>query len=103
VTLKILIGRFSRNFFSRTADGIELKSGLEQKSTQVRIMGITNFPMHTNGSAQCVGLVSTNQDNFLGPHKKQEKQRVTNLKDGPRFFWDHLLPTAHVNSSFIIL
>jgi hypothetical protein len=24
----------------------------------------------------------------------QEKQRVTNLKDGPRFFWDHLLPTA---------
>jgi hypothetical protein len=25
VTLKILIGRFSRNFFSRTAEGIELK------------------------------------------------------------------------------
>jgi hypothetical protein len=24
-TLKILIGRFSRNFFSRTAEGIELK------------------------------------------------------------------------------
>ena len=28
VTLKILIGRFSRNFFSRTAKGIELKSGI---------------------------------------------------------------------------
>jgi hypothetical protein len=28
VTLKILIGRFSRNFFSRTAEGIELKSGI---------------------------------------------------------------------------
>ena len=28
VTLKILIVRFSRNFFSRTADGIELKSGI---------------------------------------------------------------------------
>ena len=28
VTLKILIGRFSRNFFSITAEGIELKSGL---------------------------------------------------------------------------
>ena len=26
--LKILIGRFSRNFFSRTAEGIELKSGI---------------------------------------------------------------------------
>jgi hypothetical protein len=24
----ILIGRFSRNFFSRTAEGIELKSGI---------------------------------------------------------------------------
>jgi hypothetical protein len=43
---------------------------LEQKSTQVRIMGITNCPMHNNDSTQCVGLVSTNQDNFLGPHKK---------------------------------
>jgi hypothetical protein len=34
VTLKILIGRFLRNFFSRTAEGIELKSGIyviEQK------------------------------------------------------------------------
>ena len=28
VTFKILIGRFSRNFFSRTAEGIELKSGI---------------------------------------------------------------------------
>jgi hypothetical protein len=28
VTLKILIGRFSRNFFSGTAEGIELKSGI---------------------------------------------------------------------------
>jgi hypothetical protein len=28
VTLKILIGRFSRNFFSRTTEGIELKSGI---------------------------------------------------------------------------
>jgi hypothetical protein len=28
VTLKILIGRFSRNFFSGTAEGIELKSGV---------------------------------------------------------------------------
>ena len=28
MTLKILIGRFSRNFFSRTAEGIELKSGI---------------------------------------------------------------------------
>jgi hypothetical protein len=28
VTLKILIGRFSRNFFSRTAEGIELKYGI---------------------------------------------------------------------------
>jgi hypothetical protein len=28
VTLKILIGRFSRNFFSRTAEGSELKSGI---------------------------------------------------------------------------
>jgi hypothetical protein len=28
VTLKILIVRFSRNFFSRTAEGIELKSGI---------------------------------------------------------------------------
>jgi hypothetical protein len=28
VTLKILIGRFSRNLFSRTAEGIELKSGV---------------------------------------------------------------------------
>ena len=28
VTLKILIGRFSRNFFSRTAEGIELISGI---------------------------------------------------------------------------
>jgi hypothetical protein len=27
VTLKILIGRFSRIFFSGTAEGIELKSG----------------------------------------------------------------------------
>jgi hypothetical protein len=26
--------------------------------------------MHYNDSTQCVGLVSTNQDNFLGPHKK---------------------------------
>ena len=33
-------------------------------------MGITNCPMHNNDSTQCVGLVSTNQDNFLGPHKK---------------------------------
>jgi hypothetical protein len=28
VTLKILIGRFSRNFFSTTAEGIDLKSGI---------------------------------------------------------------------------
>jgi hypothetical protein len=28
-------------------------------------MGITNCPMHNNDSTQCVGLVSTNQDNFL--------------------------------------
>jgi hypothetical protein len=28
MTLKILIGRFSRNFFSRTTEGIELKSGI---------------------------------------------------------------------------
>jgi hypothetical protein len=28
VTLKILIGRFSRNFFSGTAERIELKSGV---------------------------------------------------------------------------
>jgi hypothetical protein len=28
VTLKIPIGRLSRNFFSRTAEGIELKSGI---------------------------------------------------------------------------
>jgi hypothetical protein len=33
-------------------------------------MGITNCPMHNNDSAQCVGIVSTNQDNCLGPHKK---------------------------------
>jgi hypothetical protein len=39
---------------------------LEQKSTQIRIMGITNCTMHNNDSTQCVGLVSTNQDNFWG-------------------------------------
>ena len=33
-------------------------------------MGITNCPMHNNDSTQCVGLVSINQDTFLGPHKK---------------------------------
>jgi hypothetical protein len=47
---------------------------LERKSTQVRIMGITNCPMHNNDGTQCVGLVSTNQDNFLGPHKKHLSQ-----------------------------
>jgi hypothetical protein len=85
---------------------------LEQKRTQVRIMGITNCPMHNNDSIQCVGLVSTNQDNFLGPHKKHllqiwisemlqyypELEVVELVQDGLRFFWDHLLPTAHVNS-----
>jgi hypothetical protein len=34
VTLKILIGRFSRNFFSRTAEGIELKSGIYVPTTR---------------------------------------------------------------------
>jgi hypothetical protein len=69
-------------------------------------MGITNCPMHNNDSTQCVGLVSTNQDNFLGSHKKHlcqvwlnpELEVVELVQDGPRFFWDHLLPTAHVNS-----
>jgi hypothetical protein len=109
VTLKILMGRFSRNF-SRTPEGIELKSGIY--------------------STQCVGLVSTNQDNSLGPHKKHlcqawlnsvrlfsrrrwkccqiwisemlqyypELEVVELVQDGQRFFWDHLLPTAHVDS-----
>ena len=27
-----------------------------------------------------------------------ELEVVELVQDGPRFFWDHLLPTAHVNS-----
>jgi hypothetical protein len=49
---------------------------LEQKSTQVRIMGITNCPMHNNDSTQCVGLVSTNQDNFLGQDRRDSSEII---------------------------
>ena len=167
VTLKILIGRFSRNLFSRTAEGIELKSGIyvtmNVLTCVVTVCAIWKFKMATSGGQslhwnpmgkQHFHLLLENsrtefnqtwQRCFLwGPKKlswfvltrpthwalslvcigkfvmpiiltwvlfcskcaelllDQEKQRVTNLKDGPRFFWDHILPTAHVNSSFII-
>ena len=54
VTLKILIGRFSRNFFSRTAEGIELKSGIYVPMNVfnmccVTVCAIWKFKMATSG------------------------------------------------------
>ena len=51
-----------------------------------------------------------NDDRFWLTAQWYEKQTIDNddyypelevvelVQDGPRFFWDHLLPTAHVNS-----
>ena len=145
MTLKILIGRFSRNFFSRTAEGIELKSGIYvpmnvfnmccyclhhlkiQNGHQLSLLCIGQFVMAI--ILTCVLFCAKCAELLLD----QEKQRVTLkiyfmrqysqlfclglkiwisemllyhpelevvelVQDGPRFFWDHLLPTAHVNS-----
>jgi hypothetical protein len=58
VTLKILIGRFSRNFFSRTSEGIELKSGIY-------------VPMNVfNMCCYCLPNLHKSNNSCVGPHRK---------------------------------